>query len=40
MIIALINAGFNRIGVNARFLHVAIGRKDGGRNDDDVIWLY
>ena len=32
--------GFSRIGIRQSFIHVGIGRSLGGRNDDDVVWLY
>ena len=40
IVTALLQAGFDRIGWHNRFIHAGISRKLGGRNDDDVIWLY
>jgi len=37
---ALKIAGFSRIGIASGFIHAGIGRSFGGRNDDNVIWLY
>jgi len=37
---ALRREGFNRIGLSEKFIHAGIGKKFGGRGDDDVIWLY
>ncbi|MCL1826555.1 MAG: D-Ala-D-Ala carboxypeptidase family metallohydrolase [Candidatus Cloacimonetes bacterium] len=37
---ALILAGFDRIGVDDRFIHAGIGKSLGGRMDDKVVWFY
>jgi len=38
----LFAAGFNRIAVSfeRNFIHVGLGRSQGGRNDDNVSWRY
>ena len=37
---ALMQVGLNRFGFHDRFIHVGMGRRLGGRMDDDVMWSY
>jgi hypothetical protein len=40
MLSAFHQVGFDRLGLANRFIHVGIGRRRGGRMDDDVVWFY